>query len=507
MASDRLKISWYALTILVSSGLLLVLEVVAGRLIAPYVGVSLYTWTAVIGVILAGLSAGNWIGGVWADAGGGEKASGIVLIGASLATLAIPLVLTLVAPAIQGSAISLLSASLLLVLSLFFVPALLLGIITPLLTTLALGLSSRTGHIVGMMHALAAIGSIGGTFVTGYWLIQAFGSRAVVLGTAFTLGLISLPFFRRAGTPPIAAAVLVTAALLVGATAFKNGYASPCDRESSYFCIRVVSDDWEVPPGELRSLVLDHLLHGSNHSAEPRVLAAPYVHLMDELVLDHFGSAARPDFFFIGGGAYTQPRAALALYPGASVTVAELDPLVTATAREMLFVETEKIDIHHSDARTVLAGNEQGRYDVVVADAFHDIAVPIHLVTREFAELVKSRLNPGGLYTLNVVDAFPDAKLVKSMIKTLRQVFSSVHVWLEGVPEDQARVTYVISAGDDYRPSGTLVARRGLQRQWFDVTEPLLAVGTPIDALPLLTDDRAPVEELMASLFLTRLGR
>ena len=507
MSTDRLKISWYALTILVSSGLLLVLEVVAGRLIAPYVGVSLYTWTAVIGVILAGLSAGNWIGGVWADAGAGEKASGVVLVGASLTTLAIPLILTLVAPGIQDSAISLLSASLLLVLSLFFVPALLLGIITPLLTTLALGLSSRTGHIVGMMHALAAIGSIGGTFLTGYWLIQAFGSRAVVLGTAFTLGVISLPFFKRSGTPRVAAVVLVAAGVLVGVTSFKNGYATPCDRESSYFCIRVVSDDWEVPPGELRSLVLDHLLHGSNHSTEARVLAAPYVHLMDELVLDHFGAAARPDFFFIGGGAYTQPRAVLALYPGASVTVAELDPLVTATARDMLFVETDTIEIHHSDARAVLARDRKRRYDVIVADAFHDIAVPIHLVTREFAQLVRARLNPGGLYTLNVVDAFPDAKLVKSMVKTLRGVFSGVHVWLEGVPEDQARVTYVISAGDGYRPAETLVAQRGIQRQWFDVTGPLLSVGTPVDSLPVLTDDRAPVEELMASLFLTRLGR
>ena len=75
------------------------------------------------------------------------------------------------------------------------------------------------------------------------------------------------------------------------------------------------------------------------------------------------------------------------------------------------------------------------------------------------------------------------------------------------LPEGETRATYVISAGEGYAPPETLTARRGIQRQWFDVTEPLLAVGTPAEALPVLTDDRAPVEELMASLFLTRLGR
>ncbi|MEW7981963.1 MAG: hypothetical protein G8D28_09635 [gamma proteobacterium symbiont of Phacoides pectinatus] len=90
MASRR-RIHWYAFTIFLSSAflLVLVLEMVAGRLIAPYVGVSLYTWTSVIGVILAGLSLGNWIGGVWADRGGGERGAGLVLLASSLASLAV----------------------------------------------------------------------------------------------------------------------------------------------------------------------------------------------------------------------------------------------------------------------------------------------------------------------------------------------------------------------------------------------------------------------------------
>lgn len=99
--SDRLRITWYGLTIFLSSALLLVLEILAGRLIAPYVGVSLYTWTAIIGVILAGLSLGNWLGGVWADRGGNDLAAGITLALAGLFSLGILLLLTLVAPLIE----------------------------------------------------------------------------------------------------------------------------------------------------------------------------------------------------------------------------------------------------------------------------------------------------------------------------------------------------------------------------------------------------------------------
>ena len=137
-SASRGRFVFYATTVFLASAVLLVLEITAARLIAPYVGVSLYTWTSVIGVILAGLSVGNWLGGVWADRGGADGAAGVSLLLSSIAALLVLLMLTLVAPVIQASRLSLLSASFLFVACLFFLPALMLGIVTPLLTTLAL---------------------------------------------------------------------------------------------------------------------------------------------------------------------------------------------------------------------------------------------------------------------------------------------------------------------------------------------------------------------------------
>ncbi|MGB5279758.1 MAG: fused MFS/spermidine synthase, partial [Arenicellales bacterium] len=156
MIANRRTVIWYGFTIFLSSAILLVLEIVAGRIIAPYVGVSIYSWTSIIGVILAGLSLGNWIGGHWADRGAGERAVGIVLLLAALSSVISLLTLQLVAPILQARELDLISSSFLYVLAMFFMPAVLLGIVTPVLTTQALRLDSRTGHIVGRMHALAA---------------------------------------------------------------------------------------------------------------------------------------------------------------------------------------------------------------------------------------------------------------------------------------------------------------------------------------------------------------
>jgi hypothetical protein len=135
----------YSLIVFLSSAVVMILEITAGRLIAPYVGVSLYSWTSIIGVVLAGLSLGNWAGGVWVDAGAGDREAGLALAAAAVSTLGVVLMLTLVAPAVQSQPLGLITASFLLSLGLFFVPAACLGLVTPMLTTLALRRDPRAG--------------------------------------------------------------------------------------------------------------------------------------------------------------------------------------------------------------------------------------------------------------------------------------------------------------------------------------------------------------------------
>ena len=504
----RLRLAWYAATIFLSSAILLVLEITAGRLIAPYVGVTIYSWTSIIGVVLAGLSLGNWLGGRWADRGGDERSTGIALMLAAIFSLLSLMILTQIAPLLQASELNLISASFLYVLAMFFVPSVLLGIPTPLLTTLALRLDRRTGHVVGRMHALAALGSIVGTFVTGFVLIQYLGSRSIIIASAAVLFLLAVPFLRQPFRG-VTAMLLALAAASVYLVENSDGFASPCDYESNYFCLRVVDASHEVPYGEARALVLDHLLHGINHAEEPAMLVSPYVHLMQELVARHFGDEfpAGLNYFFAGGGSYTQPRAIRAQSPAARIVVAELDPLVTRAVERDLFVDPAEFEVIHGDARATLYRQADDSFDVIVTDAFHDIAIPYHLVTREYIRLAKRKLRAGGLFTTNVVDAFPDPRMVKSLMKTLHQEFASGDIWLDRIPDQPQRMTYVISASERRIEGDLLEARQGFRRRWLRINEPLLRSGTPLAELPVFSDDFVPVERMIANLLLTTEGR
>ena len=112
----RLHLVWYGATVFLSSAILLVLEITAGRLLAPYVGVTIYSWTSIIGVILAGLSLGNWLGGRWADSGASDLVTGIVLALAGMFSVGSLLVLTMIAPVLQQTSLDLISSSFLYVL-------------------------------------------------------------------------------------------------------------------------------------------------------------------------------------------------------------------------------------------------------------------------------------------------------------------------------------------------------------------------------------------------------
>ena len=495
----------YGAVVFFSSAIVMALEIAAGRLIAPYVGVSLYSWTSIIGVVLAGLSLGNWAGGRWADAGAGAREVAMALAAAALATLAIILLLTIVAPLLQSRPLGLMSASMLFALALFFLPAACLGLIAPMLTTLALRTDPRAGHVVGRMHALAALGSILGTFAAGFLLIQFFGTRSVIAAAGVGLLLLAVPLSRSGRG--MMAGVAVLAALILTTAVSRQGMSDPCEAESQYFCIRVIESGGEGTPDGSRTLVLDDLVHGISYGPDGRLLFAPDSHLMDELVRRHLGDRAdSARYFFAGGGAFSQPRAVTISFPAAQVAVAELDPAVTRIAEERLFLDPQTLRVEHTDARIALQRSAEGAYDAIVGDVFHDVAVPFHLTTREYVALLKSRLAPDGIYVLNVVDVFPDPRLVKSIVKTLSESFAQVDVWLHRIPAERSRATFVVSAIDGPSPPEVLESSYGLARSWLRVTDPVLETGTPIEALPVLTDNFVPVERLVSPLLLETVG-
>jgi predicted MFS family arabinose efflux permease len=175
-----------------ANGCLLVLELVAGRILAPRVGVSLYTWTAVIGIVLAGYSLGSWLGGKIADQRPSRSVLSLVFL---LCAGASALVLVF-ADNLDSVALSLSLPQIWQVMWLstlvFLVPSVLIGAVTPMIVKLSLSSLDETGRVVGRIRSAAELGGILGVFLTGFVLIEAFGARSIVAWVAITLALLGV---------------------------------------------------------------------------------------------------------------------------------------------------------------------------------------------------------------------------------------------------------------------------------------------------------------------------
>src|SRR3954454_7226249 len=250
---------WVSLLIVfMASFCTMVLELVAGRILAPFIGVSLYTWTSIIGVCLAGISAGNFIGGVLADKAGSRRTLGLILLGGALFSLVIlplsALDLTGLIPKEGPIAqdIWLITRIVIVTALLFLPPTLILGMVSPIVIKLSLTDLRQTGSIAGKIYAFSTVGSIFGTFLTGFYLVSTFGTRTIVLGVSVILIAMAFVFGqligRKKGSIEVATATAVIVALLVfwinPAYAFTlerpNALDSGCYKETNYFCIKTV---------------------------------------------------------------------------------------------------------------------------------------------------------------------------------------------------------------------------------------------------------------------------
>ena len=501
------------LIVFVSSACIMILELVAGRIIAPYVGVSLYTWTSVIGVVLAGISLGNYLGGQLADRWASPRLlGGIFLLGglSSLGILAVDVMDKLTSlDGITASNLPLVIEIVSLTVLLFFVPCAILGIISPVVAKLAVRDLAKTGRTVGKIYAAGAVGSIVGTFATGFVLISWFGTHAIVWGVALVLLILGLLFLlgNRWLLMLLPALILASGTMLAFSWGWLRG---PCTRETNYFCIRVKEEEKGGEP--VRVLYLDRMIHSYTSLDNPTKLIYGYERIYAEVTAYRAQQDDHLRALFIGGGGYTFPRYMETVYPGSDIHVIEIDPGVTQVAHDLLGLSHDtEIVTYNEDARIFLEREPTEAYDLVIGDAFNDFSVPYHLTTKEFNDRVRAWLQEDGLYVVNLIDG-AWGHFLRAYTHTLRQTFRYVYLAPTiGSWRRSPRSTFVLIASDtpldlasfetlDAGDGVPLLARRLLSEEEI---EALLAEGRVV----MLTDQYAPVEQMLAPVFLDRVPK
>ena len=479
------------LTVAFGSGFaVLTLEIAGSRVLAPTYGLSAIPWTAIISVVLAGLAAGNALGGRLADRG--RVPLTLLVVGAALTPL-----LALAGegvPALAFRNFGFAGGAVATAMAFFGLPSMLLGTVTPYMVRRYARSLEEVGSRAGEVSAAATGGAIVGSVATGFVFLPTLPLEVVlVLPGAFllVLGALSaeLEGLRRrwsaallAGAPPF-----LFLGLMVG------GSEDPSvvyEGQSLHASIRVVDTDWEggLPVRELWQ-------NGSRSSVEIRTSGEPahQYQIVAGWLLDSRIQEVE-SLLVLGGAANTFPVAVKRWRPELQVDVVEIDPEVVEVARRFFSygeLPQDALGLYVEDARHFLRrGGEP--YDVIFTDVYDNLySLPWTMVTREAFSEMDDRLASGGfaMMTLTTPLGGPGGEFLRRVVATAQAVFPHVEVLPTRREEDVRSIREVL----------LVMARSAehLPRPELDL-DPFLV--DPVG--PILRDRHAPVEYLQARIFL-----
>lgn len=494
----------------------LVIEMVAGRILAPFVGVSLYTWTSIIGVILAGISIGAYLGGMLADRFPSRKTLGWLLFLSGAAAVAIIPLTNLVAA--YKFPFSLMWRIFTVTTIIFFIPGCILGTVSPVVVKLTLQNLDRTGNVIGKIYAFSTLGAIVGTFATGFYFISWMGTRNIIMTMGVILMLTAVLRGSLFRTKRAIAVFVLAAGLALWGTyglAYKLNLPERFYffKESDYYTIKLSRTAGSDNVANLQALVLDNLIHSYVSLDDPRHIEYEYERIYAEVLKWLYEGDTEFKSLTIGGGGYTFPRYMEITYPRSHIDVVEIDPEVTRVVYQHLGLpKTTKIRSFNTDGRWFVM-NCSDKYDVIFTDAFNDLSIPYHLTTKEFVEQLKSIMTPDAILMSNIIDNFHKGAFLPSYMKTLMAVFGDNNVHLISVSPDFENMrisTFIVIATN--KPVDMRRFDSWLKTKLGDRAKSVLLTGDQVKEFlanrysVVLRDDYAPVDNLIAPIFEERFG-
>lgn len=490
-------------TVFITGAAVLVLEVAAVRILAPYYGSSLHVFSSVLTVILAALSVGYWYGGKRADTYKSIDELYALIAASGLLVLMLLLVATTVLPTF-GRILPVSVGPLFFSFSLFFLPAFLLGIVSPYIIKLQSMYTplEEIGSVVGKTFFWGTCGSIIGSIASGFYLIPTLGVElSITLVSIVLAGLgVVTPLFldrplQKKWMIGILSLIVIFGSCLYVLTEHRNKqfvYRS----DGLYSSITI--SDRKIYGQSARLLNRDL----NNSSA---IFLGNKKLVFDYAQFSKLYKSLKPDassMLVLGGGAYTVPRSIVATDPDIVVDVVEIEPELYALAQKYFDLsDISRINNYTQDARVFLDRTDK-KYDIIFVDLFGtNMAAPFHLTTYEYYALLQEHLTPDGIIMLNYVGKPKGASpsLTGSLIKTVTAVFPNTRGFMLNPqePEKFQNIMFLSRNGTTtiQTPYAILFeSGRTLTMENMELDLTMHDFNTEL----LLTDDHAPIERLMA---------
>lgn len=485
---------------------IMTIEFASARIITPFIGASVFTWTSVIGIMLFGLSIGSYIGGYIIDKHKYENTLSFFLFLSSFSIAVVPFVANK-SPFFVSLDLSILNTAVLISFVLFFTPSLFLGLLYPAILKLYSKNIENLGKQYGIVSVFFTFGSILGTFLTGFYFIGKIGSSNTFFTVSVVLFIFAVLFLllNERSLKYIIFIFITTFLLILVFFLFgwiknkKDNGDIVFSKETNYYKINVIDSFL----GSLKSKIL--FLDIDSHSAE--ALNGEDLPFYTNIypVFSVFNKNIKK-IFVIGGGSYSIAKNFSKFYKNSDVLVSEIDPEVTKTAEIFFNLKQYPVNTVSEDGRIYLQKTKE-KYDLIFGDAYNSfISVPWHLSTFEFNELAKSHLKENGIYAVNFMSALggENANFFKSMISTFEKTFDNFYVFAYGTTEKSPQNIILVGVNSNNKieyqelvgkiteiKNGKFLSKKIIPSESLKKND---------DDTLVLTDDFAPVELLMQPL-------
>lgn len=413
----------------IGGSVIMTYEMVASRILAPFVGTSVLVWTSIIGIFLLSLSTGYYLGGKTSDKYSDKKTFSIIII-LSGVLMAFSLLLSQSLQLSYYLNIDLRMKAVLLSLIMFSPTTVMLGMFSPYVARLSMKDIKNSGKTIGKLYAISTLGSLIGTFLGGFILISFLPINEILFYLIVILilwGYFVYPIKKDKAIILLVALTILISFFLINNKSFvdKNLIA---DINTSYDRFFILEREFDNTPSRL--LVND--IYGVQSGIKinnPTELLFNYSKIIASTT-EQYMEERDINALLIGGGAFTFPTFFTHRWPNSSITVIEIDNKLKDISEEYFYFEdSNKIKIIEEDGRTAIRKLPKKSFDVILLDAYNsELSIPFHLTTKEFFEDLQKISKEESLIIINIVGTIGGTRddFTFSMIKTVQSVFSNI---------------------------------------------------------------------------------
>ncbi len=471
------------------------LELVGTRLLAPYFGTSISIWASLIGVVLGSLSLGYWWGGRHSDENPGQNTLSSALFLAALYLGGVALFHDLILIFVQKTFSDIRIGSIFASCILFGIPNFLLGIVLPYSVRLRSTRLDKTGSTAGTLYALSTIGSIVGTFLTGFFLISYFGNIFILFLLCVILSVMSLFSHLQKSAGLKIGMIFLFSFCLMESDSIAAAIKGPgfIDVNTPYSRVWIFEEIFPPTKQPVRIMQVDEGYQSAMYLDNDALVWNFHEYF---LLAKYFNPQFKKSLM-IGGGAYSYPKVYLNEFKSAEMDVVEIDPKLTKLAQKYFRLKTNpRLRIFHEDARVFL-NKTKNKYDIIYEDAYKSYSIPYQLTTREAVKKMYDLLNDNGAVFVNIVSAISGPKSIFLQVEfaTFKSIFPHVYLFPNYSKDSSARQNIILVAlKSQQKPkffSRDSKFNELLSHRW---------TGEIKTDMPLLTDNFAPVDKYVMKL-------